>query len=138
MEIPRDVLLAGLKAHYRTARERVSLPTSELEAEDFAVSHLDHYPNGYSPTVAGIIAAIEAWEARPWGEASPADCDITTGYHATPHRGCILRGMDVAPDIAAERERFARFAEEWIRDGNSVAAIIRQYYDGGATDDRNQ
>jgi len=33
-----------------------------------------------------------------------------------------------APDIDAERERFAAFAEEWLRNGEGIATIIRQQY----------
>lgn len=130
MDIPRDVLIAGVRAYVAStgawATEYPAVADEEAQAIlDGRTSAINVNPGALR---AALVAAIEAWETRPhpwapapeviygtsggvpvtdavvsrladeaergyavpWAEL-PADCDPASGYHATPHRGCILR-----------------------------------------------
>lgn len=126
MEIPRDVLVAGALA--ALIAEGFSPENPHLPK--LAADWVDSTGNVLVPA---IVAAIEAWESRPWDGVSSSD----SGYAAlddVPPSAWDLLGIDPGPtdggtDGAAERERFARFAEEYLRDGNGIAYIIRSHYE---------
>jgi len=131
------VLLAGIAAQLRRAGQAAGLDVTD--AKERAEAILDKHPG--SPVTAGIAAAIEAWEARPhpWGEPPTGgtvgsltdlvglDPDFTGGLPAADYVAQQWANPP-APDIDAERERFAAFAETEFRNGEGIAALIRQYY----------
>ena len=94
-----DEVAFRIKLHFPDGWGKVQAQEIKLTIPDPPAALLDQ-PEDITPTsdVPAVRTLARNREEGSLDRVNPDRCDQTTGYHSTPHRGCLLRTVaDAAP-----------------------------------------